>query len=290
MRDRIVGTTSIVVAAIIFGVMPLVAKIVFNNGGSPISLVFYRFFLPIPLLYFINKRKGIDLSLRKGDFAKLVSISSFGLSAALLLLYFSYNYISTSLGATIFYIYPIFVAIGCVIFYDHKLSRQEILAVILCGLGIFMFLDNVGNINIFGVGLSFLSGLCYAFYMIYFDNSSLKTMEPFKATFYICIISSVVLFVYGRLTTSLVMDLTITEWIFMVVISLLVTVLATVLFQYGIRLIGSQRASIMGTLEPITSVILGVSVFQDQFNAKTFMGFAIILLAVGLSQYGGKIS
>ncbi|HLS53848.1 MAG TPA: DMT family transporter [Tissierellaceae bacterium] len=290
MKDRLVGTLSIVIAAVIFGIMPLFAKIIFSNGGDPVSLVFYRFFVPIPVLYFINKKRQIDLTISWKEVLRLIVLSLFGISASLILLYYSYNYISIGLATAIFYIYPIFVAIGCVLFFEHKMTPGEVLSVILCGLGMFLFLDNIGKVNIIGILLSFLSGICYAFYIVYFDKSSLRTMDIYKTTYYLCIVSSGLLFIYSLAMDTLVIKLSPLCWFLLIFVSLIVTIVAVTLFQYGIKLIGSQKASIMGTFEPITSVILGVSILEESFNVRTLLGFVIILTSVVLSQYSGKVT
>ena len=60
------------------------------------------------------------------------------------------------------------------------------------------------------------------------------------------------------------------------------TVIALALFQLGVFLIGSVRASLLSTFEPLTGVVLGVAVLGETLSMRTVSGMALILLAVVL--------
>ena len=60
------------------------------------------------------------------------------------------------------------------------------------------------------------------------------------------------------------------------------------LFQLGIRYTGASTAAILSTLEPITSVILGVLVLGELFTARKIAGCLCILLSVVLIAAAGK--
>ena len=52
-----------------------------------------------------------------------------------------------------------------------------------------------------------------------------------------------------------------------------------VLFQRGTFLIGGERASILSTFEPITSVLIGVIVFHETVGWQTAVGSVLVLSA-----------
>ena len=61
--------------------------------------------------------------------------------------------------------------------------------------------------------------------------------------------------------------------------SLLVTTGAVSLFQKSAFLIGSERTSILSTLEPVTAIVLGVVVFKDPFRLNTLLGSTLVVAA-----------
>ena len=60
------------------------------------------------------------------------------------------------------------------------------------------------------------------------------------------------------------------------------------LFQLGIRYTGAVAAAILSTLEPITSVILGVLVLGELFTTRKIAGCVCILFSVVLIAAAGK--
>ena len=52
------------------------------------------------------------------------------------------------------------------------------------------------------------------------------------------------------------------------------------LFQKGTLLIGPQRAAILSTFEPITNLVIGILVFDEQLSLRSAAGVTRILAAV----------
>ena len=68
-------------------------------------------------------------------------------------------------------------------------------------------------------------------------------------------------------------------WILCILFALVINVGAVVLFQNGAFLIGGQRASILSTLEPITSLIVGYIAFRERITILSFVGSVLIISA-----------
>jgi drug/metabolite transporter (DMT)-like permease len=58
----------------------------------------------------------------------------------------------------------------------------------------------------------------------------------------------------------------------------------------AVRILGSTPTSIMGALEPLTAVIIGVCVFDEVFSLNLALGIVLILLSVMLIILQKKIS
>ena len=54
---------------------------------------------------------------------------------------------------------------------------------------------------------------------------------------------------------------------------------AVALFQRGTFLIGGERASVLSTVEPLTGVIVGAIVFEEQMTPFSFVGVVLVLSA-----------
>lgn len=63
---------------------------------------------------------------------------------------------------------------------------------------------------------------------------------------------------------------------------------AVMLFQKGTFLIGAQRAAILSTFEPITSIFVGILFLNETLTPRILLGSAIILVAGVFITLGGK--
>lgn len=116
-------------------------------------------------------------------------------------------------------------------------------------------------------------------------------MYPLKLTFYLCLIASVFMFIFSVVTGTLTIGITPLGWLLTSVLSIVVALGAVSLFQVGINIIGSQSTAILSTFEPITSVIIGVLAFDEEFNIRILMGCIFILLSailLAVSDTGNK--
>ena len=63
------------------------------------------------------------------------------------------------------------------------------------------------------------------------------------------------------------------------IFAMLVTTGAVVLFQQASFIIGGERTSILSTLEPTTSVIVGILIFHEPLSLRTVLGSVLVILA-----------
>ncbi len=280
MEDRRKGFLAVIFAGIIFGCMPLLAKNIYANGGNPPNLVFWRFFISVPILYLILRTNDISIKLSKEELRKLLLVGSIGSAGTAVLLFLSYNYISTGVATTIHFMYPVFVILESIIFFHEKMDPIKILCVVLCTMGILLLYGGGSDMSPMGIGLALSSGLTYSFYVMYLDKSGLKSMNSLKLTFYICLVSSVVMFIFSVFTGKFTVKMSPMAWLLTSILSIIVSLGAVNLLNVGIRIIGPQNTAILGTFEPITSVIIGILIFGEQFSMKLFVGCVLILTSV----------
>lgn len=281
MKNRHKGILSAMISAIIFGSMPLMAKLTYNYKCNSISLVFYRFLFILPFLYLLVRRKEEEsLKLTKEELKKILILSLVGYAPTPLFLFTAYSFIPSGLATTINFLFPVFVMLGAIIIYKEKPSKIKMVSVLLCFLGIITFYEKDGAIAPIGVFLAFLSSITYAFYNLYLDKSGLKDMYPFKLTFYLCGISSIVVLIFSLITGYFTVDIEPLGWLIILILSLSISLGGTCLFQVGVKNIGAQSTAILSTLEPITSIVLGMLIFKESYGLKTFLGICLILIAV----------
>ena len=70
------------------------------------------------------------------------------------------------------------------------------------------------------------------------------------------------------------------EWASALQLALLPTVLSLYFINIAIEHIGSTPTAIMGAVEPVTAVCIGVCIFGESFTLRLAIGIVLILFAV----------
>lgn len=264
-------------SAIIFGLMPLLTKIIIARGATSLTIAFFRVFYVTVVLFFVLKIKNIDLRLEKRDFLSAILTSIFGSGLTIIILNESYNYVDTGIATSLHFLYPLFVAILCCFFYGEKIKKKQIISLSFALVGIICFMSK-GNGSLFGYFLAIASGLTYAFYLVKMDKTGLVKMNALKLSFYLALFTTIEIFTMNLFMQDVVFKMDAIAYGLLLVLALSSSFLATVLLQKGVLLLGSTRASFICLLEPVTSMIMGILWLNEAltFN-KGLGGLAIII-------------
>ena len=272
-------------SAIIFGLMPLLSKIIIARGATSLTIAFFRVFYVTIVLFFVLKIKKIDLYLEKRDLLSAILTSIFGSGLTIIILNESYNYVDTGIATSLHFLYPLFVAVLCCFFYGEKIKKKQILSLSFALVGIICFMSK-GDGSLFGYFLAITSGLTYAFYLVKMDKTGLVKMNALKLSFYLALFTTIEIFTMNLFMQDVVFKMDAIAYGLLLVLALSSSFLATVLLQKGVLLLGSTRASFICLLEPVTSMIVGILWLNEAltFN-KGLGGLAIIIsLIIFLSE------
>lgn len=285
------GIIYIIVSAVVFGLMPIGAKVIYANGGNSFFLTLMRFSLSLIPLYILDRmdcrrwevRWWTPLTRRQ---VGLMVLTSAGFTATPLFLFWSYNYISSGLSTTLHFVYPVLVLVGCALFFREKINRVEVICCILCSIGVLAFYTPGEGGNVFGVCIALLSGITYALYIIVLAKSGLqKQLRPYQLLLGIQTIGAVALLTVNLATGSLPVHMTLTGWLLLIVFVVGTTV-ATMFFQLGTSLCGPQHASLLSTFEPLTSVVAGIVLLNEEMTLRSAVGILCVIASVLLIARG----
>ena len=266
-------------SAIIFGLMPLLTKIIIARGATSLTIPFFRVFYVTIVLFFVLKIKKIDLHLEKRDLLSAILTSIFGSGLTIIILNESYNHVDTGIATSLHFLYPLFVAILCCFFYGEKIKKKQILSLSFALVGIICFMSK-GNGSLFGYFLAIASGLTYAFYLVKMDKSGLVKMNALKLSFYLALFTTIEIFTMNLFMQDVVFKMDAIAYGLLLVLALSSSFLATVLLQKGVLLLGSTRASFICLLEPVTSMIVGILWLNEAFTFNKGLGGLAIIISL----------
>lgn len=266
-------------SAIIFGLMPLLTKIIIARGATSLTIPFFRVFYVTIVLFFVLKIKKIDLHLEKRDLLSVILTSIFGSGITIIILNESYNYVDTGIATSLHFLYPLFVAILCCFFYGEKIKKKQIISLSFALIGIICFMSK-GNGSLFGYLLAIASGLTYAFYLVKMDKTGLVKMNALKLSFYLALFTTIEIFTMNLFMQDVVFKMDALSYGLLLVLALSSSFLATVLLQKGVLLLGSTRASFICLLEPVTSMIVGILWLNEAFTFNKGLGGLAIIISL----------
>lgn len=266
-------------SAIIFGLMPLLTKIIIARGATSLTIPFFRVFYVTIVLFFVLKIKKIDLYLEKRDLLSAILTSIFGSGLTIIILNESYNHVDTGIATSLHFLYPLFVAILCCFFYGEKIKKKQIISLSFALLGIICFMSK-GNGSLFGYFLAITSGFTYAFYLVKMDKSGLVKMNALKLSFYLALFTTIEIFTMNLYMQEVVFKMDALSYGLLLVLALSSSFLATVLLQKGVLLLGSTRASFICLLEPVTSMIVGTLWLNEALTLNKGLGGLAIIISL----------
>lgn len=266
-------------SAIIFGLMPLLTKIIIARGATSLTIPFFRVFYVTIVLFFVLKIKKIDFHLEKRDLLSVMLTSIFGSGLTIIILNESYNYVDTGIATSLHFLYPLFVAILCCFFYGEKIKKKQIISLSFALVGIICFMSK-GNGSLFGYLLAIASGLTYAFYLVKMDKSGLVKMNALKLSFYLALFTTIEIFTINLFMQDVVFKMDALSYGLLLVLALSSSFLATVLLQKGVLLLGSTRASFICLLEPVTSMIVGILWLNEALTLNKGLGGLAIIISL----------
>lgn len=292
MNSKAKGTLCGVLAAISYGTNPLGTLPLYADGINTNTALMGRYGLAVLMLAGVMAAQRKSFSLTRKELLILVPLGVlFSLSS--LTLYLSFHYMDAGIASTILFVYPVMVAVMMAVFFKERITLNTVLSITLalCGIGLLYKGGSGATLNTTGVALVILSSLTYAMYIIILNKSSLR-MSSVKLTFYVLLVGLALIYLNSLLEPDgrLQMLTTPSQWIHVLILALFPTVISLLLMVVAIHEIGSTPAAIMGALEPVTAVAIGVLLFGEAFTPRLAAGMLMVLMAVMLIVVGKSLS
>lgn len=281
-NTMIFGIIMVILSAIIYGIIPLITKIVYTFGLDAVSISFLRFFLTVPIVFSICLIKHISLKTNICSLINMFIYIALPSGFTMLLLNESYNYITIGTATTLHFLYPIFVILICVFYYRQKIERKIILSLIMIIIGISCFIDGIDVKAILGIILAFLSAITYAIYLVQLEQKGFNKMDLFVLSLYISIFVSIILGVIGFFSKSVIfrgVNYNSKLLFYLGVLSIL-SMIAIISLQLGSRYLGAKLTALFSLFEPITSIFTGIVFLSEDIQFLKVIGCFFILLAM----------
>ena len=292
MRDRkFIGTTCGIAAAVAYGTNPLGALKLYGEGMNTPSVLFYRFALAWLIIAAVMAVRSLPVAGRNRETLRVsgkefAALTGLGLLfiASSLTLYLSFHVMDAGVASTILFTYPVMTAAIMALFFHERVNWVTVSSIVLSFIGVALLYwgDGTTTLPLGGVVLVLVSALTYALYIIVVNRSELR-MSSFKINFFVLFYCALGMLCYALLSGQrITLPPTPTAWFYVGWLALVPAIMALVLMVYAAKYVGSTATAILGALEPLTAVLIGIFVFGEPFTATLAVGIVLILGAVTL--------
>ena len=285
-RIRFNGIFYAIISSASFGFSPLFSIGLLAAGLSNFDVLSYRWGIAgiVLMIYAFAKKKTLRInSFDEGWKIFLLSVLRAITSVTLLI---GYANISSGIASTINFMYPVIVALCMMfIFGEHK-SWVDMLAIAAAIFGVYLLasgdsliVEN-GNTKL-GLTCSIISAFSFAAYYILMKRLKADKIEVVKFTTWIMLLSAVYFIICAFvLEGKLTMVTGVKNWMYILGLGLWSTMISNFTGVKAVRRIGPTLTSILGALQPVTAVVLGILFLHEHLYTRSLIGIILILIAV----------
>lgn len=279
--DHIKGYLLAALAAAAYGTNPAFAIPLYGQGMNPNTVLLFRYVMGLPLLAIIMTVRGVSFRLTRDQIGP-TAILGILMALSSLTLFESYRYMNSGIASTLLFVYPIMVAVMMTfIFHERfRLTVAICLLIMTAGLILLMHPQGGGTISVHGCLLVMVSALTYALYIIFVNVSAhIRAIPTTRLLFYVLGWGSLVYIIMIAAGKDITYPAQAAGWLNLAALAIIPTVLSLACTTRAIQLIGSTPTAILGALEPVSAVILSVTVLGQAITTRDILGGLLIVIA-----------
>ena len=275
------GILCCVLAEASYGVNGFGASHLYEHGFAPTSVLFYRFSFAAAILLSMLLVRREKILARKRDTAVALGCGVL-FAASAITLYSSFKAMDTGLACTLLFVYPLMVVGMMALFFHERVSWQILaaIAVAMCGVALLSLGGGHGAVSRRGFVLVMVSAATYAVYMVLYRTWP-PAMSPFKMAFYSIASSGLCVLLFGLASGCPPQPLTApSHWGWALFLAVVPTVISVFFTVEAIKYVGPTLTAILGALEPLTALVLGVAFLGEALTMRLAVGATLVLGAV----------
>jgi len=283
VKRQTVGAVLVLLASAGFGTLAIFAKLATRVGLNTATLLTYRFVIGTCLLWAGLAVVGRARLLRG---RKLRVGLGLGVLYATFTAFFFWGllFVPAGVAGIAFFTYPIYVYVISALALDEHLSRRKLVALVasLSGVGLIVGGDTAG-VDLVGVALVLIAALGYAGY-ITGSRAALGSTDADVLAGTALAGTTITYVVFGVASGRVGVPVGTDQWLVVVGIAVLGTAAPIFLYVSGLDRIEASVASVLGTSEPVVTVLLGAVLLGEILTPAILVGGALVLAGVVLVQ------
>lgn len=283
------ATALIVLSACGFGSLSTLTLLITRAGLPLLPAMVWRYFIAAVVLLAVARPAIFTRSPSRNRAVQLMLIGGCGQAVITYFSLLAIDYLPVGPLGFLFYTYPAWVALFAAVTGREELTlvRFIALSVAMAGITVMVGTPFSASLSPVGVMLALGTAVLYALYLPALHKLQ-EGLDPFVASFYLVSGVFTSFLIAGLITGTLESPGSLSIWGLVLMLSLVGTVLAFVSLIAGLTVLGPIRTSIIATVEPFFTAMLGVLLLGEALTVTMLLGGTLIAGAVLLLQWAGR--
>ncbi len=284
MNKNIIAALSMFFGAVLFSAKAVLVKLAYQYDVDSTALLALRMLLALPfyigvLLWAFPRKKP------KISFSDWLGMMFFGIAGYYLASLFDFmglQYIDASLERIILFAYPTIVVIISFLFFKPPIKSHQVIALFITYLGIGitfseqLFKEDSTNFYL-GAGLIFLAAITYAIYLVG-SGRYLPKFGTWILTSIAMIFAASAIILHNTWVNQLQLwHFHPNVYFYAFLMAFISTVLPTFLVSEAIRMIGASNAAIIGSVGPISTIVMAYFFLGEGLSWLQLFGTVIVI-------------
>jgi len=285
-------TTGLLLAAagsIAFSGKAIIVKLAYRYGVDAVTLLMYRMLFALPLFlamtWWATYRSQRPIApLTRHDWLGILGLGFSGYYLASFLDFWGLQYISASLERLILYLNPTLVLLLGWVLYRRRITGRQAGAMALSYAGVLLVFGHEVSFDgwntAIGAVLVLGSAVSYAVYLLY-SGEMVQRLGSLRLVGWATTVACVLCLLQFVLLRPLSAAVVAPEVIGLSVLNaVFCTAAPVVMVMMAIERIGSGLTAQMGMVGPMSTIIMGVLILGEPFNAWVLAGTVLVLAGV----------
>jgi drug/metabolite transporter (DMT)-like permease len=277
VSPRTTGVLLALTSAAGFGVMPVLTKVVYDDGAGPFGVLSVRFTVAAVLLLALARIRNEPLP-RGKQLRALALLGGVGYVTESLCYFAALTRISAGLTALLLYLYPALVVVLSALVLRHRPGRAAIACVIVATVGTALTIGPVAGGQSLGVALGLAAAASYSVYIVV-SSTATKGLGPLATS---AVVMGACGLVYDALAvgTRAALPSSAGAWLALAGVTVFGTVVAVAAFFAALALLGPSDTAVLSTMEPVVSVGVAALALGETLSSVQLAGGVLVIGAV----------
>ena len=286
-QPALLGTGFAVLAAIGFSAKAIMVKLAYTESIDALSLLTLRMIFSAPIFLAIALWSGRQVhraALTRQDWLAVLVLGLIGYYLSSLLDFTGLQYVSAGLERLILFLYPTFVVILSAVFFKQRIGRRALFALLISYAGIALVYRQDAQHGdaqaALGAILIFVSALTYSLYLVGAGHFIARIGTIRFTAYAMTVASMATLLQFGFTHPLAALNVSTRLYALGFSMAVLSTVLPVFMLSASMRLIGSGRTAMIGSLGPVSTIVLAHWILGETLSVPQIAGSVLVLAGV----------